>query len=302
MDRQSYEDGRTGRGIGPNTDVNAYRSGQLHNEAGVYKPGGEGGGESKATSESLITAPKVEIDGAAFTLLLTSPLLFTVFPVWGLSLWAAGFGVFWLLSLTPFHVGIAVVGGVAAWFAAFFLGIRVEHAASQFAIYRMIRTVGRWVTPFLFVIWMGTSNGSLETMGQLVNRASPGTFFGGILASILAHFVFRKADRIYFPVAKEVAKMQELAARGESLKRGFGKRVVYSLLWIVPVVALSNLTIRGVVGLIMDDADRVAFYARYSPFVILASLAIWLVLSITGLLPGTGRVAMTNEKLQSATS
>ena len=166
----------------------------------------------------------------------------------------------------------------------------------------MIRTVSRWVTPFLFVIWMGTSNGSFETMGQLVNRASGGTFFGGILAAILAHFVFRKADRIYFPVAKEVAKMEELAARGESLKRGFGKRVVYSLLWIVPVVALSNLTIRLVVGLIMDDADRVAFYARNSPFVILASLAIWLVLSITGLLPGTGRVAMSNEKLRSATS
>jgi hypothetical protein len=233
---------------------------------------------------------------------MMSPLLFTVFPVWGLSLWVAGGGVFWLLSLTPLHVGIAVVGGVAAWFAAFFLGTRLEQAASQFAIYRMIRTVGRWVTPFLFVIWMGTSNGSLETMGQLFDRASGGTFFAGILAAILAHFVFRKADRIYFPVAKEVAKMEELAARGESLKRGFGKRVVYSLLWIVPVVALSNLTIRVVVGLIMDDADRVAFYARYSPFVILTSLAIWLVLSITGLLPGTGRVAMTNEKLQSATS
>jgi hypothetical protein len=46
----------------------------------------------------------------------------------------------------------------------------------------------------------------------------------------------------------------------------------------------------------------VAFYARYSPFVIIASVTVWLVLSITGILPGTGRVAMSNEKLQSATS
>jgi hypothetical protein len=166
----------------------------------------------------------------------------------------------------------------------------------------MVRTVSRWVAPFGFVVWMGTANGSFETMGQLVDRASPGTLFAGILAAILSHFVFRRADRIYFPVAKEVAKMQELAARGQSLKRGFGKRLVYSLLWIVPVVAASNLTIRLVVGLIMEDADRIAFYARYSPFVILASLAIWLVLSVAGVLPGTGRVAMSNEKLQSATS
>jgi len=50
-----------------------------------------------------------------------------------------------------------------------------------------------------------------------------------------------------------------------------------------------------------EDADRVAFYARYSPFVILASLTIWLVLSITGILPGTGRLAMSNKKLQAAT-
>ena len=149
---------------------------------------------------------------------------------------------------------------------------------------------------------MATANGSFETIGQLVNRASGGTVFGGILASILAHFVFRKADRIYFPVAKEVAKMEELAARGESLKRGFGKRIVYALLWIVPVVALSNLTIRFVVGLVMGNADRVAFYARYSDVVILASLTIWLLLSLVGILPGTGKVAMTNEKLRAATS
>ena len=302
MDRQSYEDGRTGRAFGPNTDVDAYRIGQRHADAGLYKPGVEGGGQSQASSEPLIPAPKVEINGVAFTLLLTSPLLFTVFPVWGLSLYAVGGGAAWLVSLASPQSATAIIAGLIGWFAAFVFGIRLEQVASQFAIYRMIRTVGRWVTPFLFVIWMRTSNGSLETMGQLFDRASGGTFFAGILAAILAHFVFRKADRIYFPVAKEVAKMQELAARGESLKRGFGKRVVYSLLWIVPVVALSNLTIRVVVGLIMDDADRVAFYARYSPFVILTSLAIWLVLSITGLLPGTGRVAMTNEKLQSATS
>lgn len=96
--------------------------------------------------------------------------------------------------------------------------------------------------------------------------------------------------------------MEALAARGESLQRGFGKRIVYSLLWIVPVVALSNLTIRLVVGLIMDDANRIAFYASYSTFAILAGLAIWLILSIAGLLPGTGREAMSNEKLQRVTS
>jgi hypothetical protein len=245
---------------------------------------------------------RLPIDGAAFTLLLTSPLLFTVFPVWGLSLYAAGGGVYWLISLGDPVSGIAVVAGLAAAFAAFFFGIRLERAASQFAVYRMVRTVSRWVTPFLFVIWMGTANGSFETMGQLVNRASGGTFFTGILAAILAHFVFRKADRIYFPVAREVAKMQELAARGESLKRGFGKRLVYSLLWIVPVVAVSNLIIRLVIGSILANGARVAFYARYGDFVTLASLGLWLVLSIAGILPGTGGVAMSNEKLQSATS
>jgi len=279
MDTTSHEHGRLGIPPGPNTNMDDYLAG-------------------KRAAEDRKNAP---IDGAGFTLLVMSPLLFTVFPVWGLSLYAAGGGVFWLLSLVAPNSAMAILGGLAAAFAAFFFGIRLERVASQFSVYRMVRAVSRWITPFLFVIWMGTSNGSFETMGQLVDRASPGTFFAGILAAILSHFVFRKADQIYFPVATQVRKMEELAARGESLKRGFGKRLLYSLLWIVPVVAASNLTIRLVVGSIMDDVDRVAFYAHYSNFVILASLTIWLVLSVSGILPGTGRVAMSNEKLRSAT-
>ena len=105
-----------------------------------------------------------------------------------------------------------------------------------------------------------------------------------------------------FRTSHEVAKMEELAARGESLKRGFGKRVVYGLLWIVPVIAVSNLIIRLVVGSIMEDALRVAFYAHYGTYVSVATAVFWLVLCIAGILPGTGRVAMSNEKLQSATS
>jgi hypothetical protein len=137
-------------------------------------------------------------------------------------------------------------------------------------------------------------------MEQLVNRASGGTFLGGILAAILAHFIFRKADRIYFPVAKEIAKMQELAARGESLKRGVGKRAVYSLLWIIPSIAVCNLIVRVTIGLVMEDAARVAFYGRYGDVVSVASFVVWLVLSIAGILPGTGSVAISAEKLQSA--
>ena len=280
MDLTSHEHGRLGIPPGPNTNMADYLAGQRAAEDRKHAP----------------------VDGAGFTLLVMSPLLFTVFPVWGLSLWVTGIGVYWLVSLADLPTGFAVVTSLAATFAAFFFGIRLEQVASQFALYRIVRTLSRWITPFLFVIWMGTANGSFETMGQLVDRAKPETFLYGILASILAHFVFRMADRIYFPVAKHVARMEELAARGESLKRGFGKRVVYSLLWIFPVVAASNLTIRLVVGSIMEDVDRVAFYVHYSNVVILASLTIWLVLSIGGILPGTGRVAMSNEKLRSATS
>jgi hypothetical protein len=298
MDRRSYEDGRTGQASGPNTDLGAYRQGQLHDQAGTYKPGFEGGGESQASSEPLIPTPKVEVDGSAFTLLITSPLLFTVFPVWGASLWVAGGGVYWLMSQASSQSATAIVPAVVAWLAAFFFGIRLEGVASQFFIYRMFRTVSRWVTAFLFVIWMGTANGSSETYQQEINRATPETLVGGILAAIAAHFVFKLADRIYFPVARQMKKMEKLAASGESLKRGFPKRVVYSLMWIVPVLLVSNLTIRLGVGLIMDDADRVAFYAHYSPVVILAGLAIWLILSVVGILPGTGRVAMTNERLK----
>lgn len=305
MDRQSYEDGRIGRASGPGTDMGAYRQGQLHTEAGRYKPGWEGGESNASVSEPVVPVPKVEVDGAAFTLLLMSPLLFTVYPVWGLSLYAAVGATLGIFSLTPYTAGgtPAAVGiafaTLAAGFAAFFYGIRLEGMASQWALYRMVRMAARWVTPFLFVIWMGTRNGSLETIGQLVNRASPGTFFGGILATILAHFVFRKADQIYFPVAKEVERMQELAARGEPLKRGFGKRVIYSVLWIVPAVAICNLIVRIAIGLIMEDAARVAFYGRYGDFVTVASFVVWLVLSIAGILPGTGSVAISAEKLQS---
>jgi len=52
----------------------------------------------------------------------------------------------------------------------------------------------------------------------------------------------------------------------------------------------------------MEDALRVAFYAHYGTYVSVATAVFWLVLCIAGILPGTGRVAMSNEKLQSATS
>jgi len=71
MDSTSYEHGRSGIAPGPNTDMDSYMEGK------------------RAAEERN----RVPIDGAAFTLLLTSPLLFTVFPVWGLSLYVAGGGV-----------------------------------------------------------------------------------------------------------------------------------------------------------------------------------------------------------------
>ena len=68
----------------------------------------------------------------------------------------------------------------------------------------------------------------------------------------------------------------------------------------LPELVVSNWS--GGVHCLLDEGDRIAFYASYSSFVILASVTVWLVLSVAGVLPGTGGVAMTNEKLKQVVS
>jgi hypothetical protein len=97
-------------------------------------------------------------------------------------------------------------------------------------------------------------------------------------------------DRIYFPARTEARRQQERAAKGIRDQRPVLKRFVYSLFWIIPVVAVLNLIIRFVVdGYSEGPQDRAAFYQQFSMFVYLFDFIAWSVLSISGILPGTAK-------------
>jgi hypothetical protein len=298
MDNQSYQDGLANRPMAPGTDQNSYKAGQTEREsASAYNPGSSSG--NQAAKNGFDWGPKVSVDGAAFTLFLTSPLLFTIYPVWGHSLYAPYALAFWLSTISHLPTGGALLIGIVGWIAMFFFGMRLETAVSQWAIYRTLRAVGRWAAAFLLVIWFATSNGSHEDMAHLVNRASVKALFCGLLAAILAHFVFRRGDRIYFPVEREVRKRNALAGKGEALKRPWIKRFFYSLLWNIPVVLACKLTVRMIVELFVDN-PKVTFYPQYGSFVYMSAVAIWLILCFTGLLPGTGKIKVSAAALKAA--
>jgi hypothetical protein len=227
------------------------------------------------------------LPGVAFTLLFIAPFLFIVYPVLGLTLWAAfltGYGAFFSSPYTTrVFVGLilAVAGSVPA--------MKFEHKASQLALYRLLR---KWIR--LFASFAGAfvlRAGGLGFNGKLdLSKAPPDTLFLAIAFMILVHFVFRTLDRLYFPVHAGVQKAREMAAAGIPLQRRSRTRLWYSLLWIVPFVAILNLIIRGVVSGMTDGAqERIAFYDQYSPFVYGFDFIAWLMCCLSGILPGTGK-------------
>lgn len=273
MSIDSYEEGRAGRPAGSDTDLREYNRGV----------------KDRAYEEAAGTpaAPKVEVSGVAYTILLMSPFLFLVYPVLGLTLLGVFAAVVALFYYTPLPTMLEIVVGFVVCVFAFFPGFKLEAKVSQFKPYRFVRGVWRLINAsgLTVVLLSGMGMSDMD-----FNKASGGILFGGIVAAILVHFVFRTLDRLYFPVWAQVEKMQEMAEKGIPLQRNLLKRIFYSLLWIVPVVAVLNLAIRLIVGGFTDGPqERAEFYQQYSTFVYIFDFIAWFFLSVAGILPGTAK-------------
>jgi hypothetical protein len=268
MDWKSYEDGKLGIPPGPNTDMDSYMAG---------KQGGE---------------MKTGVPGVAFTILIMAPFLFLVYPVLGLSLLAITLAALAAVAWAPIPMVLKAVAGLILYVAAFFPAYKVERKASQIAPYRMLRKWFRLFNAFVATVLMRSgaafSGSGIDKFD--FNKAPPDTLFFGIAVAILVHFVFRTLDRLYFPVHAEVRKIRDMAAKGIPLQRRSRTRLWYSLLWVVPFVAILNLIIRGFVSGVTDSPqERVAFYQQYSVFVYGIDFLAWFTCCAVGILPGTGK-------------
>ena len=276
MGNDSYEEGRAGRPVTSDTDLREYNRGERDRK--------------EADAALTPAAPKVEVPGVAFTILLIAPMLFLVYPVLGLTLYVVAGAVVAVFYFTPLPDGLEIFGGLILCVMSFFPGYKLEAKASQFKPYRFARSLWRVVSFFVLPVALQLGMSLREGNRFDPNNATGGALFGGILIAILIYFVCRTLDRLYFPAWAEVEKLAEMQAKGIPQQRHWLKRMFYSLLWIIPVMVVSNLAIRLLVGaLTAGPEERAEFYQQYEAFVYLVGLIVWLILAVTGILPGTGK-------------
>lgn len=274
MDWKAFEDGKAGRPMADGADLMSYTKGADERR-------------------QLNAGPKVEVPGVAFTLIIVAPLIWVVYPVVGGALLAGFYGVVVGLGGGYDHAGVGVIAlGVVAALVGFFYGLRLEARISQFAPYRWIRMVMRWIGAGV-VVFAFAASPDMNPAHIDINRAPPSTLAIAIVVAVLMHFVFRTMDRLYFPVWTHVRENAAIQAAGDgSLPRPMARRIINTLLWLFPVWGITNLLIRLVVDQMTDGvAGRKAFYAHYEPLVYAADLVIWLGLCFFGILPGTHRRA-----------
>src|SRR5262245_6738898 len=145
-------------------------------------------------------APKTEVDGVGFTMVLMAPILAVMYPVVG-AIVAAGAttGALIVLAIEPSaQMGTLfamLIGGIAT--ATF--GIRAERALSPYRLYRIARHIVRLILIGGVVAQMlmtGFNNTWSTSPINAFNRSSGGSIFAAILAVFVLHLLFRRFDRV----------------------------------------------------------------------------------------------------------
>ena len=96
--------------------------------------------------------------------------------------------------------------------------------------------------------------------------------------------------------------IQILKEENKVTKRSIFLRILFGLLWFIPIYILSSMIISGIIAGFVGrstmsfeegyNAGRTAsidFYQKYGLFIFLAQIILTVVLSVAGFLPGTGR-------------
>lgn len=196
------------------------------------------------------SAPKTEVDGVGFTMLLMAPILAVMYPAVGATVAVgATIGALIVLAISPSaQMGTLfamLIGGVAT---AIF-GIKAEHALSRFRLYRIARHVVRLVLIGALVaqiLMTGFNNPWSTSPIDAFNRSSGGSIFAAIVAVFILHWLFRRFDRIFFPVRDSYAISQEQKYGGLSGEQVFAIKNAkfrgiraFVLTWIAATAALA---------------------------------------------------------------
>lgn len=230
--------------------------------------------------------PKVEVPGVAYTLIIASPLLPFVYPVLGVAVNGTFIGMALVASRLPGIGTWVLLIGFLAGVVAFFPGLWLEAQASQATLYRMARTTWRLLAPVGVAILAHVD----ETGFHFRPNASGQTVGSGVFIGLVVHFVCSLLDRLYFPVKAQVLKQREQLAKGIRPTRPLMKRMIYGLLWVIPIVLLINVAVMiGVRSVTGDYSVYEAFRASYATIINAAGAAVWYLLCLLGILPGTGK-------------
>ena len=224
-------------------------------------------------------APKNPLNGVGFGMFLLSPFLFLLYLGLGLTLWAA-VGVTVLLgAVVPVPIGVLVVLGIVLYVLAWLPGLKLERGLSQIKPYRLVRGTVRLVVPLALVVWMVASN---QYSGPAMALA--------ILAIVPFHLLCRLFDRLYFPVWSEVKRKSAMAQQAIPDTRPLIKRIFYAVVWMIPFIAIVQLLVLATAGLLGGGRDEtLEIISPIRNYLGPAAMLLWLILSLTGKLPGTGR-------------
>lgn len=193
--------------------------------------------------------PKTEVSGPGFTVVLMAPLLAFMYPTMG-ALVAAGaaaggliVGALWPSSQTAIAFAVLIAG-----FAMLFHGYKAEHALSRFRLYRVVRhglrliLLGTLVAQLLMTEFNNTWT---TTPVEAFNQATGGAIFTAIVAVVVMHFLFRRFDRVFFPVRDSYVISQERKYEGLSdddvfaIKNAKFRAIrAFALTWLVATAVL----------------------------------------------------------------
>jgi hypothetical protein len=195
-------------------------------------------------------APKTEVDGVGFTMVLMAPILAVMYPAVG-AIVAAGATVGALIVLaisSSAQMGtlVAMLIGVIAT-ASF--GIKAERVLSRFRPYRIVRHIVRLILVgglVAQIVMTGFNNTWSTSPIKAFNQSSGGAIFAAIVAVFVLHWLLRRFDRVFFPVRDSYAISQERKYAGLSddaifaIKNAkFRGMRAFALTWIVATAALA---------------------------------------------------------------
>lgn len=292
--------------MGENDYQTGYRGGQYHH--GMDRAEYDRGQGQKDLENTLSGGGRTSSSGGGslLGLVFIAPLMFMTYPAGGISALCILGGVSRLLDVfhvPPFTISLICV---AVAFPTLFAAIWLEKKASMNIIYRVFRLIWRTVVCGM-AIFAGSLISSLGIAKQRINLdlilqnldQSGGALLWTALLMTGLFWFLRKADRAYFPTTGVVEQNSDANVKATTVIKpnGAPKRILMSVIWFIPVALGTHLIIRLLVdayfGSTQSDPDteilRKAFYQKNLIFIYIADVMVWLLVSIKGILPGTGK-------------